>query len=199
MEHDDAIVDARMRQARAMLSRVRALAADGVTRDSLARIRDELMALAAQRALFPLTEFLPEGSGMYRLSEDADHRFALYVVAPPAGGFAPPHDHSTWAVIAGVHGREHNKLYRRTDDGTVAGHATLERAGEIDVVAGTAVTLMPEDIHSIHLGEDGPHANLHLYGVSVEHCPERRMYSLSKQTFKVFPPARDIRRARGAD
>lgn len=199
MEDDQAIVAERMRQARAMLVRVRAIAAGGVTRDALDRIRDELLALAAQRALFPVAEFRPEGSGMYRLSEDPDHRFALYVVAPPAGGFAPPHDHSTWAVIAGVHGREHNKLYRRTDDGTVPGHAALEITRELDIVAGTAVTLMPEDIHSIHLGEDGPHANLHLYGMSVEHCPERRMYSLSKQTFKVFPPARGIRPARGAD
>ena len=199
MEPQDAIVAERMRLAREMLSRVRALAAGGVTRDTLAAIRDELTALAARRDLFPVEEFPAIDGGMYRLSEDADHRFALYVVAPPPGGFAPPHDHSTWAVIAGVHGRENNKLYRRTDDGSVPGHATIEPSGEIDVVPGTAVTLMPDDIHSIHLGPDGPHANLHLYGMSVEHCPERRMFSRSKNTVKVFPPATGIRMTRGAD
>ena len=66
-------------------------------------------------------------------------------------------------------------------------------------VPGTAVTLMPDDIHSIHLGDDGPHANLHLYGKSVEHCDGRLMYSRSKGTCKTFPPATGIGRARGAD
>ena len=138
-------------------------------------------------------------ASMYRLSEDADHRYALYVVAPAPGQFAPPHDHSTWAVIAGVHGRENNKLYTRTDDGTQPGVAQIEQSVELDVVPGTAIALMPDDIHSIHLGADGPHANLHLYGMSVEHCPERKMYSRSKGTYKIFPAATGVQKARGAD
>ncbi len=59
--------------------------------------------------------------------------------------------------------------------------------------------MMPRDIHSIHLGDDGPHASLHLYGMSVEHCQQRKMYSKSKNTYKIFPPATGIQKARGAD
>lgn len=196
------ITTERMQLVRAMLARVRAAAEPQIDRERLAAIKAELQALAARRDLFPVEEFPPvEGSNasMYRLSEDADHRYALYIVAPAPGGFAPPHDHSTWAVIAGVHGREKNKLYRRTDDGSQPGVARIEQFDEIDVVAGTAVALMPDDIHSIHLGADGPHANLHLYGRSVEHCPERRMFSQSKGTYKIFPAATGILKARGAD
>ena len=196
------IVAVRMRLVREMLARVRKVAGSAVDRGVLATVQAEMTALAARRDLFPVEEFPPIEGGnasMYRLSEDADHRYALYVVAPAPGQFAPPHDHTTWAVIAGVHGRENNKLYKRTDDGSQPGLAQIEPAGELDVVAGTSIALMPEDIHSIHLGADGPHANLHLYGMSVEHCPERRMYSRSKGTYKVFPAATGVLRARGAD
>lgn len=196
------VVTERMQLVRAMLARVRSLTEPGVDRAVLARIEAELKSLAARRDLFPVEEFPPlEGgnSSMYRLSEDPDHRYALYVVAPAPGGFAPPHDHSTWAVIAGVHGRENNKLYTRTDNGSQPGVAHIEQSGEIDIVAGTAVALMPDDIHSIHLGADGPHGNLHLYGMSVEHCPERRMYSRSKGTYRIFPAATGVQKALGAD
>lgn len=198
----DQVVETRMRLVRGILARVRRLAEPSIDRDRLDAIKTELMALASNRELFPVAEFPPiEGgnSSMYRLSEDPDHRYALYVVAPASGGFAPPHDHATWAVIAGIHGREKNKLYRRLDDGSQAGVARIEQYDEIDVVAGTAVALMPSDIHSIHLGDDGPHANLHLYGMSVEHCHGRRMYSRSNGTYKTFPPATGVRMARGAD
>ncbi len=198
---EEQIVATRAQCIREMLARVRAIAEPALSREGLEQIRQELLALAARRDLFPIAEFPPiEGgnSSMYRLAEDPDHRYALYMVAPAAGGFAPPHDHQTWVVIAGVHGREHNKVYRRLDDGSVAGHARLEVAGEIDIVAGTALALMPDDIHSIHLGDDGPHGNLHLYGLSVEHCHDRHMYSVSKSTYKTFPAATGVLPARGA-
>lgn len=196
------IVTERMQLVREMLARVRKVTEPDIRRDSLDAIKAELVALAARRDLFPVDEFPPIEGGnasMYRLSEDADHRYALYVVAPAPGQFAPPHDHSTWAVIAGVHGRESNKLYTRTDDGTQPGVAQIEQSVELDIVPGTAIALMPDDIHSIHLGADGPHANLHLYGMSVEHCPERKMYSRSKGTYKIFPAATGVQKARGAD
>ena len=196
------IVTERMQLVREMLARVRKVTEPDIRRDSLDAIKAELVALAARRDLFPVDEFPPIEGGnasMYRLSEDADHRYALYVVAPAPGQFAPPHDHSTWAVIAGVHGRENNKLYTRTDDGTQPGVAQIEQSVELDVVPGTAIALMPDDIHSLPLGADGPHANLHLYGMSVEHCPERKMYSRSKGTDKIFPAATGVQKARGAD
>ena len=195
------IVAERSTLIRDMMRRIRSIAEPTITREALNLIKDELLSLAARRTLFPIDEFPPiEGgnSSMYLLSEDGDHRYALYMVAPSPGGFAPPHEHQTWAVIAGMYGREKNKIYRRMDDGAEPGVARLEFRDEIDVVAGTAIALLPEDIHSIHLGEDGPHGNLHLYGLSVEHCNERRLYSLSKNTYKTFPSATGIVSARGA-
>lgn len=193
-------VQERVRLVGDTIGRVRAIASGGVTRESLQSIQAALQQLAARRDLFPLEEFppIPGGtSSMYRLSIDPDHSHALYAVAPAAGGFSPPHDHTTWAVIAGIHGREHNKLYRRLDDGSQPGIGRVEVVSELDVVAGTALAMMPDDIHSIHLGEDGPHVNLHLYGISMEHVRERKAFSMKNGTYKIFPPATGVRIAAG--
>jgi len=58
----------RKRAIEAAVADVRAIdKRDGVTREALEKIKQRLMALAAHQALF------------YRVSEDADHRFALYL------------------------------------------------------------------------------------------------------------------------
>ena len=53
----------------------------GVGYDSLKKIRSELNELASDQSLFPRAHFPVSDSGesvVYRLSEDDDHRFALY-------------------------------------------------------------------------------------------------------------------------
>ncbi|NIO41692.1 MAG: hypothetical protein GTO41_16840, partial [Burkholderiales bacterium] len=57
----------------------------GVNPESLEAIKRELIELAANSSLFPIEDFPPPGqaagnpSCLYLLSEDEDHRFALYV------------------------------------------------------------------------------------------------------------------------
>lgn len=167
----------------------------GVTRAALSEIRKVMLALAARRQLFPPEVFAPidPRNTIYRLSEDTDHRFAMYASCAEPARSTPPHDHTTWAVIAGVHGEEHNKFYRRTDDRSVPGEGTVEVDHEFTVRPGTAVTLMPDDIHSIHLGAIGPHVNLHMYGLSLEHLPNRVAYDTAKGTYKVYPASPHIR------
>src|SRR5690349_19128695 len=76
----------------------------GVTRASLLTIKSELLALAARQELFPLADFPPPAPGgtrnscLYRLSEDDDHRFALYANAALGRYANAPHNHTTWAV-----------------------------------------------------------------------------------------------------
>ncbi|MBS0337138.1 MAG: hypothetical protein JSS40_10065 [Proteobacteria bacterium] len=184
-----------------LMSNVRAIAQAGVDRTSLARIRDEVVRLAVRRDLFPIEEFPAVEAGtssMYRLSEDADHRYALYVSCPAQGRSTPPHNHTTWAVIAGVHGREHNKLYKRLDDGSKEGVGRVELAGELDIVSGKGLAMMPDDVHSIHLGEDGPHLNLHLYGMSIEHIHHRTAFDMETGTCRTFPAAKGVKTAEGA-
>ena len=160
----------------------------GVSRAALEEIKALMLDLARHKELFPREDFpLPGGkNAIYRLAEDADHRFALYMSCGMPGKRTPPHDHTTWAVIVGVEGDEENFFYERTDDRKVAGKGTLRQIREEVVRNGTGVTLMPEDIHHIQTGTT-PNMHLHMYGLSLEHLPNRVQFNVAEGTFKVFP------------
>src|SRR5712692_8528335 len=71
-----------------------------------------------------------QGFGVYLLHEEPDHSLAVFAVSwLPARG-TPPHDHGTWAVVAGVDGPEKNEFFERLDDRSRPGHAELKKIGE---------------------------------------------------------------------
>ena len=64
----------------------------GINYDSLKKIRTELIELTYDKRLFPKVHFPLTDKGesaVYRLSEDDDHRFALYVSVGAAGKWCP--------------------------------------------------------------------------------------------------------------
>ncbi|MCW5746061.1 MAG: hypothetical protein KIT36_07675 [Alphaproteobacteria bacterium] len=87
----------------------------------------------------------------------------------------PPHNHTTWALIAGVHGQEHNVRYARVaDGGNDPDIVKLERDGERTIVSGNCIEYLPDDFHTIQVPAGGaPALHLHLYGLSLEHLPRR--------------------------
>ncbi len=100
----------------------------GVNYEALGNIRNELIELTQDKELFPRSSFPiadDGGSAVYRISEDSDHRYALYASVGAAGKSVPPHNHTTWAVIVGVYGDELNRFYQRTDDASKEGYAAL--------------------------------------------------------------------------
>jgi len=160
----------------------------GVTRAALDRIKALMLELTSHQELFPREDFpLANGkSTIYRLAEDRDHRFALYMSCGAPAKRTPPHDHTTWAVIVGVDGEEENFFYERADDGSVPGKGTLRQVREEVVRFGTGVTLLPQDIHHIQTGAK-PNMHLHMYGLSLEHLPNRVQFDTAQGTYKVFP------------
>jgi len=167
---------------------------EGVTRTGLALIRERLIALAAHTELFSVEDFPAPAPGdnrrsaLYRLSEDDDHRFALYANASHGGYGTPAHDHSTWAVIVGITGEELNRFYDRSESGGIT------EKGSFTVRAGSGVAFMPSDLHSIHI--DAPLINFHMYGLGLEQLHRRQYYKPAENTWAVFPPHSDIREAR---
>ncbi len=171
------------------IARIRAVESRlGVTRAALDEIKALMLELTSRRELFPREDFpLINGkSTIYRLAEDEDYRFALYMSCGAPAKRTPPHDHTTWAVIVGVDGEEENYFYERTDDRSAAGKGTLRQVREEVVRFGTGVTLLPEDIHHIQTGAQ-PNMHLHMYGLSLEHLPNRVQYDVAQGTYKVFP------------
>ncbi|MEO8717034.1 MAG: cysteine dioxygenase [Burkholderiales bacterium] len=167
---------------------------DGVNRASLDKIKARLIKLAARAELFTAGDFPPPEPGgkrhscLYRLSEDADHRFALYANSARGGHGTPAHNHTTWAVIVGVTGEELNKFYDRAVEGGV------REKGSAVVRQGTGVAFMPEDLHSIHI--EAPLINFHMYGLGLEQLHRREFYKEQEGRWDVFPAHSDIREAR---
>ena len=166
----------------------------GVTRPALDQIKTEMLALAADEALFPASEFPPpapgeKGSKRYLLQEDPDGRFAIYMLALNPGNSTNPHDHTTWAVVTAVEGQELNRVYRRTDDGAQDGKADLELVREVMVEPGTGIALMPEDIHSIHTEGTSSTRHLHCYGLALEKLDQRQGFDLQAGTVQPYNKA----------
>lgn len=186
----------------AAVDRVREIAPEPTaTKGDLEQIRNVLRELARQKDLFSFEAFpLPDKSSgtencLYRISEDADHRYALYVNVSHPGKNSPPHNHTTWAVVVGVRGHELNRLYQRTDDGKTPGKGNVRVVSEVDVSPDTGICLMPEDIHSIHVVRDEPIIHLHMYGLALDHLYGRIGFDTAQGSYTVYPPHRDIRSA----
>jgi predicted metal-dependent enzyme (double-stranded beta helix superfamily) len=146
-----------------------------------------LQQLAARAELWPAEDFpIPDGQvwKAYTLHEDADGAYAMYAVPMHPGHAQPPHDHTTWALIAGVRGREHNRLYRRPVPGA---HAPLELQGEITVGQGTALALGPDDIHAIEVPGPDDALHLHLYGRGLSQLTQRHLFDLQTSAPRDFP------------
>ena len=134
-----------------------------------------LIDLGLQEDLFPESAFgVRDGTmAIHELSADGDGRLGLYASAGLPGKSQPPHDHRTWACIAGVRGAEWNQYFERVDDGVDPLHGVLEPRGEMVIRAGDARGLMGHDFHTIEVVEDRPALHLHVYGRTLDRLTGR--------------------------
>jgi predicted metal-dependent enzyme (double-stranded beta helix superfamily) len=187
---------------RQTIARIRTIEKDqGVSREALEDIKAVMLDLASHTELFPEEDFPPEANDkgffpVYRLAEDDDHRFALYMSTSIGAKDVPPHDHTTWAVIVSVQGTEENRFYERRGDFSVPGQGRITQTGGETVRPGVGVCLMPEDIHSIHPKNERQALILHMYGRALDHLPNRVTYNMAEGTYKVFPSTPNIHEAR---
>jgi predicted metal-dependent enzyme (double-stranded beta helix superfamily) len=187
-------MQARTDAVTAAMDDIRQIEADhGMTREGVGAIRDRLVALSAQRDLFPLEDFPAPGpdddsnSFMYRLAQDSDDRYALYAQASRGQVETPVHNHTTWAVVVGFDGQELNRFFERSDDG-------VTQVNDHMVEAGTGVAMLPDDLHSIHI--DGPALNFHCYGLALERLEAREYYNAKEGSWKIFKGVSGIREGR---
>ena len=167
----------------------------GVNYEALDKIRNELVQLTRDKELFPRSSFPINddgGSAVYRISEDSDHRYALYASVGAAGKSVPPHNHTTWAVIVGVYGDELNRFYERTDDASKEGYAELKETGSFVVQHGNGVVFLPDDIHAISTDDSEPTVHLHMYGLALDHLHERLVFDQVGKTVNTMSIRVDI-------
>src|SRR5258708_13150692 len=116
----DELAIARRREIDATVADVREIERrDGVTRESLEKIKQRLMRLAARQDLFTARDFPPPEPGgkrnscLYRVAEDPDHRFALYVNSALGNYGTPAPNHPPWPVIVAAPADDLHRLYDR--------------------------------------------------------------------------------------
>jgi predicted metal-dependent enzyme (double-stranded beta helix superfamily) len=128
-----------------------------------------------------------QGFGVHLLHEEADHSLAVFAGAWMPGRGAPPHNHGTWAVVAGVDGAETNVFWKRVDDGARPGYAEIVRQGAKVFADGDVVSFQPDAIHSVVNETSAVTVSLHVYGMHVNYTtrsqfdPEARV----ERAFKV--------------
>ncbi len=177
---------------------IRSIEADlGVTRAGVEAIRDRLVELSTHRDLFSIEEFAPPAedekrtSSLYRLSQDADERFALYLQSSRGQVQTPVHNHTTWASVVGFHGQELNRFFERTGGADDPG---VEQTHEHMVEAGTGIAMLPDELHSIHI--DGEALNFHCYGLALERLETREYFNPTEKRWKPFANVSGIVEAR---
>lgn len=169
------------------LRQIRASAAD--EKEILSRVRP-LAARAAlakdgwlQKSHYGAGE--EQGFGLHMLHEEPDHSLAVFAIAWLAGRGAPPHNHGTWAVVAGVDGPEKNVFYERLDDGRKAGHAELKVIGEKVFKDGEVLAMPNGTLHSVRNESGATTVSLHIYGRHLNHTG-RSQFDLERRTETPF-------------
>ena len=139
----------------------------------LAAVRPLALRAAESRALWLEDRmFAPEeeqGYSLFPLSEEEDHSLAVFALSWLPGRGTPPHDHGTWAVVAGVEGPEWNTFFRRQDDGTRPGYAKLEQTGAKMFVPGEVLAMPTGMIHQVSNQTALVTVSLHIYGRHINH------------------------------
>jgi predicted metal-dependent enzyme (double-stranded beta helix superfamily) len=126
-----------------------------------------------------------QGFGVHVLHEEPDGDLWIIAVAWLPRRGAPPHNHGTWAVVAGVDGPEKNVHWKRVDDGSQPGHAELEKVGEETIGPGEVAAFLPGAIHSVTNETERVTLSLHVYGRNLNHA-NRSQFDPEQRTEKPF-------------
>jgi len=165
------------------LKRICAEAAD--EKEVLSRVRPlaERAARAKESWLKPhhFVADAEQGFGVSLLHEEPDHSLAVFAISWLPDRGTPPHDHGTWAVVAGVDGLEKNEFYERADDRSRKGYAELKRIGGRSFDVGEVVAMPAGTIHSVWNETSKVTVSLHIYGRHINHTA-RSQFDADKRT-----------------
>jgi hypothetical protein len=128
-----------------------------------------------------MAELIREGKPSRELWRDPDHGFIQMGHIHNQGHGNKPHDHGPcWVVYGSYQGITEITKYRRTDDGSQPGVATLEAERLDRLTPGVVQPYLPGDIHSTHAVE-GPGVVFRFLSYDLDQI-DRYRYNLEKGT-----------------
>jgi len=187
------VADRRKVACKTLLRQVHGLLAkEGATPSALHAIKLKLVALGKRTELFPQADFaMPVAEGRTHILEVEDNDgLGLYLTIGLPRKEAAPHDHGIWCVNAAISGRERHVLWRRTDDGSKPGHATIAKVGEVMVEPGNGFAMADHGIHSTEVVGDEPAIGLALYGYALARFPSVVWYNPDFGSVRALPSQR---------
>lgn len=127
--------------------------------------------LIANPAAIPEQYLVPVGKGArsnhgsYALYQSDSGLLVTSVVWGP-GDHASPHNHGTWGMIGVMGNHLTETRFRRVDDHSREGYATLEQERSVEFSSGEISLLIPEvdEIHQMDNFTDQPTVEIHVYG-----------------------------------
>lgn len=128
------------------------------------------------------------GVGITTLHEEDDHSLTVVAVAWSEQDLkVPPHDHATWAVVAGVKGIERNTLWERQDDGSHEDpdYAEISPTSKLDISHGDIICMGSDAIHTVDNVGEGISLSLHTYGQNPN-TTERHQYDTESKRVRPF-------------
>lgn len=115
------------------------------------------------RVEWPHTGLESAGPGqerLYRLGHESSDGPAAYLVSDGVGVVSPPHEHETWAVVAGIAGHEINHLFVRTS----SEGRTVKKIETKVIGPGETLTMADDAIHATAVGDGSAIFHVHVYG-----------------------------------
>ena len=149
----------------AFVAQARRAAFGGDERAVVRSVAPLLQTLAASRSWMRpehLQGDAEQGFGIHVLHEEPDHGLWLVAVTWLPHRGAAPHNHGTWAVIAGVDGEEENVGWTRREGKLRRGSARLVGPGQVAM-------FLSEDLHSVANPGERPTLSLHVYGRNLNY------------------------------
>jgi predicted metal-dependent enzyme (double-stranded beta helix superfamily) len=111
--------------------------------------------------------------GIHRLYQDPETGMNVLLHVYAEGKESPPHDHgASWAVYGQVVGRTEMTVWRRTDEGSAPGKASVEPVESYTLGPGMAGFFPPGAIHSIKF--EGAARVVRVTGTDLSAIPTRR-------------------------
>ena len=123
----------------------------GASEADLEKVRIKLEKLLENRAFVEEATGPDAPTGVTALYRDPELGFMVLSHNYERGRTSPPHDHgASWAVYGQARSYTDMTEYDRRDDGSVEGHAELDKRRTYRLEPGMAGKFPPHEIHSIH-------------------------------------------------